>query len=37
MESALRDRFALWHGISSIVYLIESLCGLIVLLIVRRS
>ncbi len=28
MESALRDRFAAWHGISSGLYLIQSLLGL---------
>lgn len=28
MESLFRDRFATWHGISSAVYLIESLLGL---------
>lgn len=28
MESVLRDRFATWHGISSILYLIQSLLGL---------
>jgi len=28
MESVLRDRFATWHGISSILYLVESLLGL---------
>lgn len=28
MESVFRDRFIAWHGISSIVYLIESLLGL---------
>ena len=28
MESVFRDRFVAWHGISSIVYLIESLLGL---------
>jgi len=28
MESALRDRFATWHGISSGLYLVESLLGL---------
>lgn len=27
MESVLRDRFAAWHGVSSILYLIESLLG----------
>lgn len=28
MESVFRDRFATWHGISSILYLIQSLLGL---------
>ncbi len=28
MESTLRDRFAAWHGVSSGLYLIESLLGL---------
>ncbi len=28
MESVLRDRFAAWHGISSILYLAQSLLGL---------
>lgn len=28
MESVLRDRFAAWHGISSILYLGQSLLGL---------
>lgn len=28
MESAFRSRFVAWHGISSIVYLIQSLLGL---------
>ena len=27
MESVLRDRFATWHGISSILYLMQSLLG----------
>lgn len=29
MESAFRSRFSAWHGISSVVYLIESLLGLV--------
>lgn len=29
MESIFRDRFARWHGISSIVYLVQSLLGLV--------
>ncbi|HRH81746.1 MAG TPA: DUF4149 domain-containing protein [Thiobacillaceae bacterium] len=28
MESMFRDRFAAWHGVSSAVYLLESLLGL---------
>ncbi len=28
MESVLRERFAVWHGISSILYLVQSLLGL---------
>lgn len=29
MESAFRNRFATWHGVSSIVYLVESILGLL--------
>lgn len=34
MESVLRDRFATWHGVSSVLYVIQSLLGgaLVVLL-----
>lgn len=32
MESVLRDRFAAWHGVSSGLYVIESLAGLWLLL-----
>ncbi|MDP2829891.1 MAG: DUF4149 domain-containing protein [Sulfuricellaceae bacterium] len=32
MESIFRDRFSRWHGISSIVYLIQSLLGLALVL-----
>ncbi len=28
MESVLRDRFSTWHGVSSILYLLQSLLGL---------
>ncbi|WP_265948541.1 DUF4149 domain-containing protein [Dechloromonas sp. A34] len=28
MESVLRDRFAAWHGFSSILYLVQSMLGL---------
>lgn len=37
MESVFRDRFARWHGISSIGYLIESLLGLVLVLTPRRG
>lgn len=37
MESALRDRFAAWHGVSSIVYLLESLLGLLLVAIQGRG
>ena len=29
MESVLHDRFATWHGISTILYLVQSLLGLL--------
>lgn len=29
MESVLRNRFATWHGVSSILYLAQSLLGLV--------
>lgn len=29
MESAFRSRFTAWHGVSSVVYLVESVLGLI--------
>lgn len=28
MESVMRDRFATWHGVSSVLYLVQSLLGL---------
>ena len=31
MESAFRSRFATWHGIASIVYLVESVLGLLLI------
>lgn len=30
MESVLRDRFATWHGVSSILYLLQSVLGVLV-------
>ena len=32
MESIFRDRFAAWHGVSSVLYLIECALGLVVVL-----
>ena len=37
MESALRDRFATWHGISSGLYLLESLLGVALVLLQERG
>lgn len=37
MESAFRSRFAAWHGVSSIVYLIESVLGLVLVWRVVRN
>jgi len=37
MESVLRNRFATWHGVSSILYLLQSLLGLWLLIASRRA
>ena len=37
MESVLRDRFATWHGISSILYLMQSLLGLWLVIWINRG
>ena len=37
MESVLYDRFATWHGVSGIVYLVQSLLGLLLITGVRCS
>ena len=37
MESVLRDRFATWHGISSILYMVQSLLGLWLVVWVNRG
>lgn len=36
-ESVLRDRFVAWHGISSILYLLQSLLGLLVVVSAGRG
>ncbi len=37
MESALRDRFVLWHGVSSVIYLLESLLGAALIVLLGRG
>lgn len=37
MESVLRNRFATWHGVSSILYLVQSLLGLLLVVGQRRG
>jgi hypothetical protein len=37
MESVLRNRFAAWHGVSSILYLLQSLLGLLLVTIFGRG
>ncbi|MBI4742515.1 MAG: DUF4149 domain-containing protein [Betaproteobacteria bacterium] len=37
MESLLRDRFAVWHGISSVLYLMQSVLGLLVVVAAGRG
>ncbi len=36
MQSVFRDRFSAWHGISSILYLVQSLLGLFLVLSRKR-
>ncbi len=37
MESVLRDRFAAWHGVSSVLYVIESLLGAALVILLGRE
>ncbi len=37
MESALRDRFVAWHGVSSVVHLIQRLLGLVLVALQGRG
>lgn len=37
MESAVRDRFAAWHGVASILYLVQSLLGLVLVALQDRG
>jgi hypothetical protein len=36
MDSPLRERFATWHGVSSVLYLVLSLLGLVLVAAARR-
>jgi hypothetical protein len=37
MESALRDRFATWHGVSSVLYLVQTLLGIALVVLQERG
>jgi MFS family permease len=37
MESALRDRFTTWHGVSSALYLVQSLLGIALAVLQERG
>ncbi len=37
MESVLRDRFAAWHGVSSGLYVIQSLLGIVLVILLARG
>lgn len=37
MESALRDRFSTWHGVSSALYLVQTLLGIALLVLQERG
>jgi hypothetical protein len=37
MESALRSRFATWHGVSSVLYLVQSLLGVALVVLQDRG
>ena len=37
MESVFRDRFAAWHGVASVLYLIQSVLGVLLVWLHARS
>ena len=37
MNSMMRDRFSTWHGVSSVLYLLQSLLGIALVLGLRRT
>lgn len=37
MESALRDRFSTWHGVAMVLYLVQSLFGIVLVILQERG
>jgi hypothetical protein len=37
MESLLRDRFATWHGVASVLHVVQSLLGLVLIVLLGRG
>lgn len=37
MESVFRDRFSTWHGVASVLYVIQSVLGLVLVLLQHRG
>ena len=37
MESVFRDRFAAWHGVASVLYLIQSVLGMVLVWLHART
>jgi hypothetical protein len=37
MESVLRDRFAAWHGLASVLYVVECALGLALMFLQARA
>jgi hypothetical protein len=37
MQSVVRDRFATWHGVSSVLYLVVSLLGVLLVAVQERG
>lgn len=37
MKSVVRSRFAAWHGVASVLYLMQSLLGIALVLVARRA
>lgn len=37
MKSMVRNRFAAWHGVASVLYLVQSILGLMLVLLARKT